>query len=245
MKRGDEACDEVMGVLGATVSSLRQPGRGRRVIDAARRWRFAAPGGLPKAPLAEVIDGIASTQSRATPANCHFFDLPYAERFVLDVLVRHLDARRIFEFGTFRGSTTRLLAEAAGPGGDVHTIDLPVGSGLTEDEHLIGEVIDNLDADERSAMSDITFHRADARTFDFQPFRNSFDLVFVDASHRFPDVMTDSRNAMRIVRTGGVVVWDDYQAGEPGVVRALHDLSREYSLVNVRWTRLALWSNTA
>ena len=240
---GDGALREAIGTLRATVTSLRCPGRGLRVLDAARGWRFAAPGGLPRAALVDIFDGIESTRSEATPANRHFFDLPYAERFVLDLLVRHSAAQRVFEFGTFRGSTTKLLAEAVGPGGEVHTIDLPVGRGAAAHQELIGEELDDLDAADRAAMSDIVVHRADTRTFDFERFRDGFDLVFVDASHKYADVMTDSRNAFRIVRPGGVVVWDDYHAGEPGVVRALCDLAEELPLVNVRWTRLAVWSD--
>ena len=53
-------------------------------------------------------------------------------------------------------------------------------------------------------------------------------------------VLRDSRDALRIVRPGGLIVWDDYQAEEPGVVRALHELAADLAIVNVRWTRLAV-----
>ena len=115
----------------ATVSNLRQPDRTRRVHRALRQWSFTADG-LPRAPLAELFADIEHVRSGATPANRHFYELPYAERFVLDALIRHVGARAIFEFGTFRGMTTKLLAETVGPGGLVHTIDLPRPPGTPE-----------------------------------------------------------------------------------------------------------------
>ena len=60
----------------------------------------------------------------------HDWELPYAERCVLDAIVRSRRPAVMFEFGTFRGATTRLLAEAA-PDAVVHTLDL-TAEGLKE-----------------------------------------------------------------------------------------------------------------
>ena len=219
----------------ATVSNLRQPDRKRRVHRALRQWSFTADG-LPRAPLAELFTDIEHVRSGATPANRHFYELPYAERFVLDALIRHLEARSIFEFGTFRGMTTRLLAETVGPGGVIHTIDLPRPAGTPASDDPVGVELRALTGD----VAEVVEHRCDTADFDFSPLAARFDLVFVDASHRYDDVLRDSRDALRIVRPGGLIVWDDYQAEEPGVVRALHELAADLAIVNVRWTRLAV-----
>src|SRR5574342_468393 len=67
----------------------------------------------------------------------HPFELPYAERYMLASIASAIQPRTIFEFGTFTGTTTRLLADSA-PGARVHTIDLPGGEAVWE--NWIGEV---------------------------------------------------------------------------------------------------------
>lgn len=228
---------EIVAALRATNVNLWHPGRAKRILTAVRKWTFDAPGGLPKRSLVDIIPGVELTRSGAAAANRHFFDLPYAERFLLDVLIRNRSVRTAFEFGTFRGATTRLMAEAIGAGGEVHTIDLPAGPGSTIAETLIGQDLQQISS---TTAARVVVHREDTATFDFEQYRNTFDIVFVDASHKYADVMRDSRAALSIVRPGGIVVWDDYHAGEPGVVRALHELAVEVPIVNVRWSRLAL-----
>jgi hypothetical protein len=39
-------------------------------------------------------------------------------------------------------------------------------------------------------------------------------------------VMADSLRAMQLVRPGGVVLWHDYAAKSPGVVRFAHDFAK-------------------
>ena len=42
---------------------------------------------------------------------------------------------------------------------------------------------------------------------------DAFDLVYVDAGHRAPDVVVDGALAFRLLRTGGIMAFDDYDAG--------------------------------
>lgn len=37
-----------------------------------------------------------------------------------------------------------------------------------------------------------------------------FDLVFIDGSHAYADVVTDSQFGWRLLKPGGVLIWDDY-----------------------------------
>jgi len=41
--------------------------------------------------------------------------------------------------------------------------------------------------------------------------REPFDLIYVDASHDRDDVMTDSILSWRLLKVGGVLIWDDYE----------------------------------
>lgn len=168
----------------------------------------------------------------------HPFELPYGERFILAALAAGLKPSLVFEFGTFSGSTTKVLADAA-PGATVHTIDLP-DEALGSDGWL-SDMIGAAFREDPSYETRIVQHRRDSRDFDFSPFTGKVDLVYIDASHVHEDVVHDSRRALEIVSDDGVIVWDDYQPEIPGVIAALTELSDSgLDVVQIAETRLAV-----
>jgi predicted O-methyltransferase YrrM len=40
--------------------------------------------------------------------------------------------------------------------------------------------------------------------------RCRYDVIYLDASHRYNDVAADSTRAWKLLRKGGVLIWDDY-----------------------------------
>jgi predicted O-methyltransferase YrrM len=83
----------------------------------------------------------------------------------------------------------------------------------------------------------------DSRAFDFSPWAGRVDLVLVDGGHE-PDVVTaDSRHAFELLRPGGLIIWDDYVAGWPGVMSAVDALdARVFQIAN---TDLAVYDDAA
>jgi predicted O-methyltransferase YrrM len=84
----------------------------------------------------------------------------------------------------------------------------------------------------------------DSRSFDFTAWYGTVDLVLIDANHTYPFVKTDSENALRLVRPGGLVLWDDYvwlpeYPGCIGVAEYLHELSRSKQCFQIEGTRFA------
>jgi len=170
-------------------------------------------------------------------------ELPEPEQHALVRIVKAYAPATIFEIGTYRGRTTKLLA-ACSPLSVVHTLDLSPSDMLDggcfprRDAALIGA---QFSTDEHM-RSRITQHFGDSRQFDFGPFYRKVDLVFVDASHAYEAVVSDSRQAFQMVRRGGIIVWDDYHPLHgPGVMRALAEVAKELTpLVWLKGTRLAV-----
>ena len=86
----------------------------------------------------------------------------------------------------------------------------------------------------------------DSATFDFSPYYQKADLVFVDGSHTYEYVHNDSKVALALLRPEtGLIVWHDYDWGYGGAAKALEELSRtpEYSgLKHIEGTCLAYMS---
>jgi predicted O-methyltransferase YrrM len=169
------------------------------------------------------------------------------EQLALARLVRERSPRTLFEIGTFNGRTTVTLAENAPQDATVYTLDLPVDGvanhALVAKERVFvekpapGELVNR-----STAARKVVQLLGDSARFDFNPYE--VDLVFIDGSHAFENVMNDSRRAIEMLRTGrGLIVWHDYGEWE-GVTRALDSLfamdGRFTALRHVRETTLAI-----
>lgn len=84
--------------------------------------------------------------------------------------------------------------------------------------------------------------RGDSATFDWSLHLGRAGLVFVDCSHAYDYARTDSESAMRLVKTGGIVLWHGYGVW-PSVTQALDELeaARRPGLVNIRGCSLVFW----
>ena len=174
------------------------------------------------------------------------------EAWVLAVLAKR--ATTLFEFGTCTGKTTYLWARNSPPHARVTTLT------LAPDEH--GAYVAGADDDPRAtgwALQESQFTRflytgtdverkvtqlyGDSKAFDETPFVDSCDLIFVDGSHAYSYVVSDSRKALRMVRPGGIVLWHDYggPAWAADVYRALNELSEKIPLLHIAGTKLVAY----
>ena len=63
------------------------------------------------------------------------------------------------------------------------------------------------------------------RLWDAEP-----QLIYIDASHQYDDVMADLKAYWPLVQPGGVMFGDDYHPGWPGVVKAVKEFSDYFHL---------------
>jgi len=150
------------------------------------------------------------------------------ELLVLAEFVKARRPCRIFEIGTFDGRTTMNLAANAPDDAKVFTLDLPKASARTTELSLDAGDHRYIDKECSGSRFSRSAHRdkimqliGDSATFDFDPFRNSVDFVFVDGSHSYEYVLNDSLRALEMVREDrGVIFWHDFDAWE-GVTAAI------------------------
>jgi predicted O-methyltransferase YrrM len=156
------------------------------------------------------------------------------EQVVLARLAETAQPKTIFEFGTFDGRSALNLIAHAPPDARLLTLDLPAGEinetrlPLVEGER---EYIEKPESGARFLKSGyahrITQLYGDSATFDFSPYFGTIDLVFVDASHAYDYVRSDTLNALKLLRpSGGLIAWHDYSQDWLGVVRALNEFYR-------------------
>ncbi len=141
----------------------------------------------------------------------------------------------IVEFGTFTGRTAYNLALQLPRDGKITTIDIGPQPSSQESaryhEYVPGEVF--LDATEPT-RGKIEAVVSDSTTLDLSPLYGRIGLAIVDGGHSYEVCKSDSETALRLVRSGGVIVWDDYGSYWPGVKRAVDELSHTARLRYLR-----------
>ena len=165
------------------------------------------------------------------------------ETAALAALISSTGAKRVFEFGTYKGVSTTQLALNLPPDGRVFTLDLPpdleAGALRVEKprereiaaEPLKGELLP------KELQAKVTFLEADSALFDTAPYESSMDLVFVDGAHSYEYVLNDTAKALELLRPGGCVAWHDCAPNHPEVVAVVKTCGLPVSLV--RGTALA------
>lgn len=168
-------------------------------------------------------------------------------RTVLAGLCRALDYKSFFEIGTNRGRTTWSVAKS-NPEATLWTLDLPSAADAdlelipSDHEFMLGEER-GADFAETPEAERITQLVGDSARFDFSPWAESIDLVFIDGSHSYDYVQNDTEAALGMLAAHGTVVWDDYPHF-PGIHAYLNDLAPDLDrpIIHLFDTRLAIYS---
>lgn len=153
------------------------------------------------------------------------------ESSVLVSLAKLSQAKTLFEFGTFMGATTLLLAENTPGDSRVVTLDIspqelaalegkPTGDVLKDgdanDDFLrtqfaqqgarcISRASAEVQAKVRQILQNSTTLNVSALGFEQQ-----FDFIFIDGGHHHNIVKKDTENAYRMAKPNAVIAWHDY-----------------------------------
>jgi len=153
------------------------------------------------------------------------------ETITINRLISRYQPQRIFEIGTFDGRSTINMAIYAPAEAKIYTLDLPKEKiRATKLPILKGEkqfIDKNLSGSRyigKPEANKITQLYGDSATFDFGPYFNSIDFIFIDGSHSCEYVLNDSRIGLKLMRNNrGIVLWHDYGTARE-VTRTLNAL---------------------
>lgn len=178
---------------------------------------------------------------------------------VIVAVLKVTDPRKIFEFGTFNGSSAVLFARNTAKDSCVTTLDLPsdvitaaasakldIFNADENDEYLRREFkrrgafyIDRADSSIRSKIVRL-FENSLSFDPDKECLLNSQDLVFIDGGHDYQTVKNDTEKALAMCKHDHVLIWHDFGSSiHTEVEKYLLDVTEEYLPVSVAHTMLA------
>lgn len=172
--------------------------------------KFALNQGLPMVDVEELFPGFETV---VTPyAYLSGATMP-TDLALLRLLAERFEGKSYFEIGTWRGES---VANVAAVVPECTTLNLPKEeivrlSGSQEYADLHGFFSRNL--------PNVRHIFGNSRTFDFSPYRNGFDLVFIDGDHHYEAVKSDTSSVLPLLRDDrSIIVWHDY-GYDPETVR--------------------------
>ncbi len=180
---------------------------------------------------------------------------PCAEEIlIINELVKRAQPRMLFEFGTFTGRTTLNLAACSPDDARVFTLDLKHEDlGKTKfamyasEELYVNKPASGTSFAASPFARKITQLYGDSAAFDFSPWRNQIDFIFIDGAHTYEYVYNDTRHALELLRDGrGTIIWHDYLMVE-GLTRALNELAaqepRLRGMRHIEGTTMTIWQS--
>ncbi len=225
--------DAIRGLPSLSLLSLVLLVRKRRAFlslqaDVVRMHRAELERSLPPISPAQLCDHAGPYTLHLGQENIEYNEL---EDLLLMKLVAMLRPMAVFEIGTFLGTRTALFASQEPQEMRIYTLDLPPDDPPPDhatDAHIIQRSRIELGRKFRDTpwAKRITQLFGDSASFDFSPYQRAMDLVYIDGSHSYPYVVSDTHNAMDMIRPGGVLLWDDYGSmrSEYGTTRYLEKL---------------------
>lgn len=127
------------------------------------------------------------------------------------------DNLRFLEIGCFEGRATVWLLEniLTGENSKIDVVDLFEGGMEAGDFEVYynPEVLEYFDYNIEPFIEQVVIHKGLSGEVlrEFRPGKDQFDFIYIDGSHRSPEVLEDSVLCWRLLKPGGFMVLDDYR----------------------------------
>jgi len=164
-------------------------------------------------PLVDLLDLIPNFNETITPFSfLNGGSLP-TDIALLKGLCKQKEDCTYFEIGTWRGESVCNVAQKAKT---CYTLNL-------SDDELIRlgyqEEYLNQQGFYSKEIDNIVHLKGNSFDFDFSPYYNKCDLVFIDGDHRYESVVNDTKIAFKLLKDEhSIIVWHDYSS-HPGKIR--------------------------
>lgn len=188
---------------------------------------------VPERSIDQLVPGASKipVQLFGSQVRTHPWQMPVDELAVLAVICRDLAPRTVFEIGTFTGGSTLAMAANTPDETRILTLDLDPRTTMTAEQRA-----GSPDYSAGSLFAGTRYQKrirqliGDSQTFDFRAYYDTAELVFIDAVHTYDHVARDTTNALRILQSGGTIVWHDYRWNDDapecaGVTECVNELA--------------------
>jgi len=160
--------------------------------------------------------------------------LTLLETSILVTFAKCIKAKKIFEFGTYFGGTTKNLANNTNPFTKIYYLDIDIKNmridnsklNLKKKNYLNNEKINDnylmklqknkgsfkineLNNFNKKKIKLLKFNSLD---FEGKNYKNQFDMIFIDGGHDLKTILSDTKNSNIIAKKNAIIFWHDYNS---------------------------------
>lgn len=132
-----------------------------------------------------------------------------AWRWILDNELPPSRVHKVLEIGSWEGLSTSYILRSF-PDAHITCVDTWEGSDEHTFDHDLHDIEDRFDRNVRRFASRVSKIKKTSNSFFREVSDSSFDLIYVDGSHHFTDVLADAFCSHKVISRGGVLIFDDY-----------------------------------
>lgn len=186
---------------------------------------------LPAVELEDLAGPVPAIRIERMPHGS--WSSPVVDLIALARVVAAIRPMRALELGSFRGYTAAAMADHLPEGGRLVTVDINPQHGDVYAQTALAARIER----RVGTAQDVLAIEPDG----------GFDLIFIDADHRYAGVKADTETVLRLLAPQGWLLWHDYAnwgyfSGGCAVPEFLVELSTSLPVVHLAGTNLGLHS---
>lgn len=204
----------------------------RRAIGRFQEFLLPVTGGITATNVEAILEGSTSLQVELSDWHRDYGAGSMWDLLAICLIARHRRPKVCFEIGTGHGRTTHHLALNTPAETRIHTLDIssdPIVGCVFRDQPSAGKIQQLV---------------GNSAAFDYSPWAGRVDLVVVDGDHGYEGVVEDTIRAFQLVAPGGCILWDDFAADWPGVIKALRKHDRAKSFRRIAGTKWVYYADT-
>lgn len=188
--------------------------------------------------------------------------LTLLESSILVSFIKLINPKYLFEFGTYMGATSVLLASNTHKSSKIYTLDIDPKE-FEKNESSVDMTKILIDDKENDNFLRNTFVSDGAKyiknsskkiqnkiktilqnSLDLDPkkkkFLGKFDFIFIDGGHEYHIVKKDTENALMMLKENGIIFWHDYNSNiHDDVTKFLDEYSKNNKIYHVENTMIA------
>lgn len=189
------------------------------------------------------------------PFNIESGPMPFEDQQAMIKILSFLDPSSIFEFGTNWGFTTAIFVQNTSSKCKIYTLDV-CREMFNKDSLANDKELDMILSKQQTGMAYKQLPESANKVI--QIFQDSlklnwmetdypdfFDIILVDACHKYNYVKSDTENSIKKLKTGGILLWHDYYpdvSAWTDVFRYINDFAKTYQPVfHLKGTHIAAW----